>query len=70
MVKVITRAHALLPPHLMMHVNPRCCRRRINGAGEHTSGALLSQHALLYVADEHALLPRRRKTSVCDRSLV
>ena len=36
---VIARAHALLPPHLMMHVNPRCCRRRINGVGEHASGA-------------------------------
>ena len=67
---VIARAHALLPPHLMVHVNPRCCHRRIKGVGEHASGALLSPHVPLYGADEHALLPSRRKTNACDRSLV
>jgi hypothetical protein len=36
---------ALLPPH--------------QSVGEHASGALLSPHAPLYGADEHALLPPR-----------
>jgi hypothetical protein len=54
----------------MVHVNPRCCHRRIKGEGENASGALLSPHVPLYGADEHALLPSRRKTNACDRSLV
>jgi hypothetical protein len=57
---VITRAHALPQQHSMVLMNPRCCHRRIKGVGEHASGALLSPHAPLSGADEHALLPPRR----------
>jgi hypothetical protein len=60
----------LLPLHPMAKVGTHVARAAVatatHSVGKHVSyRVLLSPHALLYGADEHALLPPRRKTSVC-----